>query len=548
MFPTQEEPPMRPQLTAVLCVLVLFVPAAPAAAQPKQGTNYAFLVACSEYREGQFKRLPYAYPETEDFRQALLATGFDDKNVVFLHNKRTEQAGRFLPLRDNILHELDLLAARLTKDDTLVVLLNGHGLHFKGDKASYFCPSNVNLDKKETLLPLDGDGGVYALLQKCKAGRKLLLVNACRNDPDPLNQAAAKDSFDNEAKETLPEGVAALFSCSPGQKCYYYPPSAKIERSLFMNHLIEAWRGMYAEGESVTLEDVFKDVKGKAAADAAKLFGEKQLAVIDRQYTGEWVVGASRVSRARAFYDRGNKQRLEKDYKAAIESYTRAIELDPKYAVAYNNRGNTYRDQKDYTKAIADYTKAIELDPKYTFPYHNRGLTYADQKEYAKAIADYTRAIELDPKYARAYRNRGVAYASQQEYVRAVADYSKAIELDPKFTYAYNDRGNAYNNQREYVRAVADYTKAIELDPKYAVAYNNRGNTYRNQREYAKAVADLTRAIELDPKYPSPYNNRGLAYADQKEYSKAVADYTRAIAPPGRAAVRIIGDGLASGN
>src|SRR5580704_14267253 len=114
---------------SLLTVSAIAMIAMPASAQDAKGTNYALLVACSDYRTGQFKKLPYAVEETEQMRQVLLKTGFAEKNIVFLNDNRTEQAGRFLSRKDNILEDLELLRPRLTADDTLVVLLNGHGLH-----------------------------------------------------------------------------------------------------------------------------------------------------------------------------------------------------------------------------------------------------------------------------------------------------------------------------------------------------------------------------------------------------------------------------------
>ena len=46
---------------------------------------------------------------------------------------------------------------------------------------------------------------------------------------------------------------------------------------------------------------------------------------------------------------------------------------------------------------MADFTKAIELDPKYAEAYANRGLVYANLKEMDKAVDDWHKAIELNP-------------------------------------------------------------------------------------------------------------------------------------------------------
>ena len=43
---------------------------------------------------------------------------------------------------------------------------------------------------------------------------------------------------------------------------------------------------------------------------------------------------------------------------------------------AYTNRGNAYDDKGEVERAIADYTKAIALDPNYAINYINRGYTY----------------------------------------------------------------------------------------------------------------------------------------------------------------------------
>lgn len=48
--------------------------------------------------------------------------------------------------------------------------------------------------------------------------------------------------------------------------------------------------------------------------------------------------------------------------------YNKAIEINPKDAMAYNNRGIANKAQKKYDDAISDYSKAIEInlkDPKY---------------------------------------------------------------------------------------------------------------------------------------------------------------------------------------
>ena len=99
-------------------------------------------------------------------------------------------------------------------------------------------------------------------------------------------------------------------------------------------------------------------------------------------------------------FRRGYEAQENKQFDAAIEWYTKAIELNDEFAGAYNNRGNTYQDLKKYEKALADYNKAIALDTECVLAYNNRGNIYKVLKEYEKALADYDKAIALAPEYA----------------------------------------------------------------------------------------------------------------------------------------------------
>jgi tetratricopeptide (TPR) repeat protein len=196
-------------------------------------------------------------------------------------------------------------------------------------------------------------------------------------------------------------------------------------------------------------------------------------------------------------------------------------------AVAWNHRGWAYAGLKQWDKALADYSKAIELDPKYAAAWKTRGWTYNELHQYDKAIADLNKAIEVDPKYAAAWNNRGNAYFGLKQNDKAVADYTKAIELDPKDAVVWSNRGNTYRVLKQNDKAVADYTKAIELDPKNAMAWNNRGHAYNGIKQYDKAIADFSKAIELDLKLA--WYNRGATYAGLKQWDKAIADYSKAI-------------------
>ncbi|KAL4473939.1 hypothetical protein ABPG72_000301 [Tetrahymena utriculariae] len=96
------------------------------------------------------------------------------------------------------------------------------------------------------------------------------------------------------------------------------------------------------------------------------------------------------------------------------------------------NKGNEALKSKDYKEAIEYYTKSIEYDPKLAASYCNRALVYLKLKEYDKVVKDCNKAIELDPNYLKAYHRRGKARFAQDKVYEAYSDFKLIMEKDPE--------------------------------------------------------------------------------------------------------------------
>ncbi len=108
------------------------------------------------------------------------------------------------------------------------------------------------------------------------------------------------------------------------------------------------------------------------------------------------------------------------------------MQTDLNDADAYLKRGLAYAKKGQYDQAISDFTKALEINPRYAYAYNNRGLTYWNKGQYDQAISDFTKALEINPRDADAYVNRGVAYMSIGQYDKAWEDVDKAQDLGYK--------------------------------------------------------------------------------------------------------------------
>ena len=90
-----------------------------------------------------------------------------------------------------------------------------------------------------------------------------------------------------------------------------------------------------------------------------------------------------------------------KDYRGAIEDYTKAIVINPNDSDSYQNRGSSKCNLEDYQGAIADYTKAISINPNFSLAYFNRGISKLNLNQKESACLDWIKAEELG--YSDAY-------------------------------------------------------------------------------------------------------------------------------------------------
>ncbi|MBD2597557.1 tetratricopeptide repeat protein [Nostoc spongiaeforme FACHB-130] len=230
------------------------------------------------------------------------------------------------------------------------------------------------------------------------------------------------------------------------------------------------------------------------------------------------------------YYKQGHAAYQVRDYKQAVESFTKAIQEEPKYAKSFINRGNARYNLKDYEGALIDYTKALEINPQEVKALVNRGnarymlADYSNDpdREYHLAIADFNNAIRLNIKEAEAYIRRGIVRSqiakysgeSLKEFQQAIADFSEAIKLNASKAEAYFQRGSVYYQMaqysteyaQQYQNAIADFDQALKLNEKLAKVYLKRGMVRYEIAQYGgkeadknnqKAVEDLQVAAKL---------------------------------------------------
>jgi tetratricopeptide (TPR) repeat protein len=139
--------------------------------------------------------------------------------------------------------------------------------------------------------------------------------------------------------------------------------------------------------------------RGAATAEKRTFAAQQVITIPDASITAEEAerqLGA-KLSAAYALSNRGSEMMKRGDADAAIEDYTKSIEIFPT-AVAHLNRASARRQKGDREGALDDFKRAIELNPRDATSYYARGQLLLDLGREQEARKDFARCLELDPK------------------------------------------------------------------------------------------------------------------------------------------------------
>jgi tetratricopeptide (TPR) repeat protein len=211
----------------------------------------------------------------------------------------------------------------------------------------------------------------------------------------------------------------------------------------------------------------------------------------------------------------------------ALQPYTRAIQLDSKFLLAYRKRASAYLNLKQYPQAIKDFDKVLDLDPENYSAYCDRGIAKLESGHYFAAISDFGDAIRRakpgDTFLSDLYQDRGDANVKLGQYREAIPDYSKAIErrlandsylmnlhqfrsLYPEYDSVSDEVVGHKINALFWPEFNYEITaKNLKENKDFAIGfllselYEKRGDAYLNVRDFKRGVLDFNRIFKGIP-------------------------------------------------
>lgn len=230
-------------------------------------------------------------------------------------------------------------------------------------------------------------------------------------------------------------------------------------------------------------------------------------------------------------------------YMDAIESYKKAIELDPKQRInkdidlkllplstTLQNQAVEAFTNKDFNKSTEYFVVAAEISKMPMFQnvvdtaiLFNAGLAAVNAENWPIAIKYLEQAKVYNYAGASTITMLKNAYLAQKDSANAEKTLQEGFQANPNDVTITAELINYYLLSGKGEKALDYLNVAKKNDPSNPSYYFAEGTVYEKMKEFDKAEGCYLKSIEVDPTYFNGYYNIGVLH-----YNKAVQVFEEA--------------------
>ena len=169
--------------------------------------------------------------------------------------------------------------------------------------------------------------------------------------------------------------------------------------------------------------------------------------------------------KAQKQYEKGREDEKKGKWSAAQAEFSKAVEVYPKYAVAWLELGRSQLQMNDPTAAKASFQQSLAADPKFITPHEELSQLALKDKQW-KELADHTeQLLKLNPmSFPQYYYYNALAHYFQQSFDQAEKSAAQGLSIDaqhrvPKLEYLLgillaqkHDYAGAAQHVRNYLK------------------------------------------------------------------------------------------------
>lgn len=234
-------------------------------------------------------------------------------------------------------------------------------------------------------------------------------------------------------------------------------------------------------------------------------------------------------TQAASLNSQANELLKEGHPREALESYKKALLLEPKDARLHYNFAFALAKLQDQSGEERELREAIELDPHFALAQNQFGALLMSQRRFAEAEREFRAAIESNPQYAEALNNLGTLFGREARNSEAEQLFHEAISIAPQYTQALVNLGLTLATEANYSAAEKQFQTALSLDPDDANALTALGMLQGKTGRDTDSVETFRKLVQLYPASSDAHVNLGIALGDVYDLQSALQQFTEAV-------------------
>ena len=193
-----------------------------------------------------------------------------------------------------------------------------------------------------------------------------------------------------------------------------------------------------------------------------------------------------------------DQQFLNGSLQEAVESYDKALDLDPVNVYLLVNKGKSLANMGRFVDAIACFDQSFAINTTYVEPLTLKGIALSQGlNRDDEAILIFNQALDLDSSSFDAWIGKGMALAKKGDYSGSLVCFQTATRIDPLRPSGWNNEGVILREMGRYQEALERFDKALLLDPNYKEAQDNRNYTLQDMNQIVQLGGSQGASIAL---------------------------------------------------
>ena len=223
------------------------------------------------------------------------------------------------------------------------------------------------------------------------------------------------------------------------------------------------------------------------------------------------------------------------DVDRAIEEFTKSVEVDTGYAPGYAGLGDAYyrknllnADPQWRRLALDSATRAVQLNPDLAVAHIAKGRALLADGRLDDAQRSLKRELELDSTQPHGHMALAAVQAARKNHTAAESHYREALRLAPDNWEPLAELGQFLYKGARYQEAANAWERCASLVPDNVTVYRNLGAAYHMLERPDDAAHAFQKALEIEPT-ASVYNNLGTLRFFQGRHAEAVSAFQKAV-------------------